>query len=195
MTEDFHLYIDSNESDEMLLKRISARDGDAFLTLYRRYRLRLFALVLRILKDRATAEEVLQDVFQRLWDHPEKFDPSKGQLLSWLLTVARNISLDHKRKESRRASLNVYPDVESQVELVSLTERTLDPETIHSIRQVLNTLPAEQKRVLELAYFEGLTHPELADSLGESLGTVKTRIRLGMQKLKQAMSLGLLYSK
>jgi RNA polymerase sigma-70 factor (ECF subfamily) len=81
------------------------------------------------------------------------------------------------------------------VELASLTEHRLDAETIHSVRQVLETLPDEQKRVLELSYFEGLTHPELAETLGESLGTVKTRIRLGMQKLKNAMSLGLLQSK
>lgn len=182
MLADLHLL-----TDEELLDRLSARDGDALMALYRRYKLRVFALVLRILKDRATAEEVLQDLFQRLWDHPEKYDASKGQLLVWLLTVARNISLDHKRKESRRAAFYVYPNVE--------TIHRLDPETIHSVRQVLDTLPAEQKRVLELSYFEGLTHPELAESLGESLGTIKTRIRLGMQKLKQAMSLGSLQSK
>ncbi len=190
MSEDLNVL-----SDEELLRRVHAREGDALMALYRRYRLRVFALVLRILQDRPTAEEVLQDLFQKLWDHPEKFDSSKGELLSWLLTVARNISLDHKRKESRRASFYVYPDVETQVELASLTEHRLDAETIHSVRQVLETLPEEQKRVLELSYFEGLTHPELAETLGESLGTVKTRIRLGMQKLKNAMSLGLLQSK
>ncbi len=190
MTPDLNLL-----SDADLLSHVRSRDGDALMALYRRYRLRIFALVLRILQDRCTAEEVLQDLFQRLWDHPEKYDSSKGELLSWLLTVARNISLDHKRKESRRASFYVYPDVETQVELASLTERRLDAETIHSVRQVLDTLPEEQRRVLELSYFEGLTHPELADTLGESLGTVKTRIRLGMQKLKHAMRLGLLQSK
>ena len=124
-------------SDEDLLSHVRSRDGDALMALYRRYRLRIFALVLRILQDRCTAEEVLQDLFQRLWDHPEKYDSSKGELLSWLLTVARNISLDHKRKESRRAGFYVYPDVETQVELASLTERRLDAETIHSVRQVL----------------------------------------------------------
>lgn len=182
-------------SDDELLQRVRSREGDALMALYRRYRLRAFALVLRILQDRHTAEEVLQDLFQKLWDHPEKFDSSKGELLSWLLTVARNISLDYKRKESRRASFYVYPDVETQVALASLTEHRLDAETIHSVRQVLETLPEEQKRVLELSYFEGLTHPELAETLGESLGTVKTRIRLGMNKLKHAMRLGLLQSK
>lgn len=172
--------------DEALLIRIRERDGDALLELYRRYRLRVFALILRILKDRALAEEVLQDVFQRLWDHPEKFDPSKGQLLGWLITVARNISLDHKRKESRRSIYHVYTN-----EACS-PDPALSAEVVQSVRQVLENLPPEQKQVLELSYFEGLTHLELSEQLGESLGTVKTRIRLGMQKLKQALTLGLL---
>ena len=172
--------------DEALLIRIRERDGDALLELYRRYRLRVFALILRILKDRALAEEVLQDVFQRLWDHPEKFDPSKGQLLGWLITVARNISLDHKRKESRRSIYHVYTNEASS------PDPALSAEVVQSVRQVLENLPPEQKQVLELSYFEGLTHLELSEQLGESLGTVKTRIRLGMQKLKQALTLGLL---
>lgn len=192
MPEDLLLQSESLETDALLLSRIHNRDGEALLLLYRRYRLRVFALILRILKDRPLAEEVLQDVFQRLWDHPEKYDPAKGQLLSWLLTVARNISLDHKRKESRRAVHHVYPDEANQLPPLPAADYSLAPETIHSIRQVLETLPAEQKAVLELSYYEGLTHPELADHLGESLGTVKTRIRLGMQKLKQALNLGLL---
>lgn len=178
--------------DQQLLVLISERKDDGLLDLYARYRLRVFALVLRILKDRELAEEVLQDVFQRLWDHPEKYNAEKGVLLAWLLTVARNISLDHKRKESRRAVYHVYPNEVSEIESCSASAPRFDPETIYAIRQVLTTLPPEQKRVLELAYFEGLTHPELAEQLGESLGTVKTRIRLGMQKMKQAMGLGLL---
>jgi RNA polymerase sigma-70 factor (ECF subfamily) len=176
-------------TDEELLARVRTRDGEALLELYRIYRLRVFALILRIVQDRPVAEEVLQDVFQRLWDHPEKYDAGKGQLLAWLLTVARNISLDHKRKESRRAVYHVYPDEASQLESLPLVPSSFSPESIQMIRQVLETLPVEQKQVLELSYYEGLTHCEVADQLGESLGTVKTRIRLGMQKLKQAFRL------
>ncbi|MFN8684752.1 MAG: RNA polymerase sigma factor [Acidobacteriota bacterium] len=179
------------DSDEHLLSRIRCREGEALLLVYRRYRLRVFALILRILKDRPLAEEVLQDVFQRLWDHHEKFDPAKGQLLAWLLTVARNISLDHKRKESRRAAHHVYRDEVHQLDPLPAMNPSLDPATTQSLRQLLETLPVEQKTVLELSYYEGLTHPELAEQLGESVGTIKTRIRLGMQKLKQAFHLGL----
>ncbi len=164
-------------TDGELVERIRQRDGDALLILYRRYRLRVFALTLKILKNREVAEEVLQDVFQRLWDAPDKYDESKGQLLGWLVTVARNLSLDHKRKESRRATYHVYPN-----ETVPMPA-----EDLQSIRQALATLPPEQKDVLELSYWEGLTHSELAERLGESLGTVKTRIRLGMAKVKQAL--------
>jgi RNA polymerase sigma-70 factor, ECF subfamily len=182
------MQVDDLLTDGELLERVKQRDGEALLVLYRRYRLRVFALILRVLQDRPQAEEVLQDVFQRLWDHPEKFDPAKGQLLAWLLTVGRNISLDHKRKESRRAVYHVYPDEAAP----AAVDCPLDAETIHSVRQVLETLPEEQKRVLEMSYYDGLTHVELAEQLGESLGTVKTRIRLGMQKLKQGLRLGLL---
>jgi RNA polymerase sigma-70 factor (ECF subfamily) len=190
MREDLLLESVGLDSDEQLLARVRSRDGEALLVVYRRYRLRVFALILRILKDRPLAEEVLQDVFQRLWDHPEKYDPAKGQLLAWLLAVARNISLDHKRKESRRAIHHVYPDDVQQLDPLPAMNPSLDLAAVQSLRQVLDTLPVEQKTVLELSYFEGLTHPELAEQLGESLGTVKTRIRLGMQKLKQAFHLG-----
>jgi RNA polymerase sigma-70 factor (ECF subfamily) len=189
MREDLLLESVGLDADEQLLSRIRLRDGEALLLIYRRYRLRVFALILRILKDRPLAEEVLQDVFQRLWDHPEKYDPAKGYLLAWLLTVARNISLDHRRKESRRAVHHVHSDEAYQFEPHSAMDPSLAPETVQSLRQVLDTLPPDQKIVLELSYYEGLTHPELADHLGESLGTIKTRIRLGMQKLKQAFNL------
>jgi RNA polymerase sigma-70 factor (ECF subfamily) len=192
MPEEILLQSDSLATDAELLRELRLRNGDALLVLYHRYRLRIFALTLRILKNHSQAEEALQDVFQRLWDHPEKFDAAKGPLLAWLLTVARNISLDYKRKESRRAVYHVYPDEASQVEAPRNTVVNLDFETAHSLRQALHTLPAEQRRVLELAYYDGMTHPELAEQLGESLGTVKTRIRLGMQKLKQAFRLEIL---
>ncbi|MFO0282808.1 MAG: RNA polymerase sigma factor, partial [Acidobacteriota bacterium] len=122
------------DSDEHLVSRIRRRDGEALLLVYRRYRLRVFALILRILKNRPLAEEVLQDVFQRLWDYHEKFDPAKGQLLAWLLTVARNLSLDHKRKESRRAAHHVYPDGIDQLDPVPAMNPSLDPATVQSLR-------------------------------------------------------------
>lgn len=182
---------EGGESDAFLLERVGVRDSEALLLLYGRYKLRVFSLILRILKDRQASEEVLQDVFQRLWDRPEMYQPGKGLLLSWLLTVARNISLDYKRKESRRARYYVISDEEYELQAASSVSG-LDFESVQAMRTMLEELPAEQRKVLELAYFEGLTHPELAAETGESLGTVKTRIRLGLQKLRKALQAGLL---
>lgn len=182
---------EGGESDAFLLERVAARDSEAFLLLYGRYKLRVFSLILRILKDRQLSEEALQDVFQRLWDRPEMYRSDKGLLLSLLLTVARNISLDYKRKESRRARYYVIPVEEYELRAASSVSG-LDFESVQAMRKMLDELPAEQRSTLELAYFEGLTHQELAAETGESLGTVKTRIRLGLQKLKKALQAGLL---
>jgi RNA polymerase sigma-70 factor (ECF subfamily) len=180
-----------DHEDAELLAGIARRDSDAFLRLYRKYNTRVFSLVFRILGDRAAAEEVLQDAFYRLWDRSELYQPQKGQLISWLLTVARNLALDHKRKESRRVESSVFAvgedcagiDLDTLPEMASL----VDPDLSRSIQGVMAELPGEQKEVIELAYFEGLTHQELSDKLGQSLGTVKTRIRLGLAKLRKAL--------
>jgi RNA polymerase sigma-70 factor, ECF subfamily len=190
MADSAHQRLERNESDEFLLERVVARDQEAFLALYLRYKNRVFSLILTILKDRPLSEEVLQDLFQKLWDRPEMYQSAKGHLLSWLLTVARNISLDYKRKESRRARYYVVPDEDFEVNAIAACP-TLDPESLQSIQKLLATLPAEQKKALDLAYFEGLTHPEMAAETGESLGTMKTRIRLGLQKLRTALRAGM----
>ncbi len=181
-----------DQEDVELLAGIARRDSDSLLRLYRKYSHRVFSLVYRILGDRPAAEEVLQDTFYRLWERSQLYQPEKGQLISWLLTVARNLALDHKRKESRRADSNVsvmggeFSGVDPD-SLPATSSALEDPDFGPTIRRVLERLPAEQKKVIELAYFEGLTHQELADKLGQSLGTVKTRIRLGLSKLREAM--------
>lgn len=179
-------------SDALLMERVVRRDAEAFVTLYRRYRLRVFSLILHMVKDRGHAEEILQDVFQRLWDRGEQYQAGQGQLLSWLLSVARNCSIDFLRKESRRGGLCVSMDEEFQQQAMQLAGHAMDAETVRSVRQALEALPPEQSRVLELTYFEGLTQQEMAEELGESLGTIKTRVRLGMEKLKQAVRVGIL---
>jgi RNA polymerase sigma-70 factor (ECF subfamily) len=180
-----------DEEDVELLAGIARRDSDALLRLYRKYNRRVFSLVYRILDDSAAAEEVLQDTFYRLWDRSQLYQPEKGQLISWLFTVARNLALDHKRKESRRADSSVFLSGEesAEMDLDSLPAMASleDPDLGRTISKAMEQLPAEQKKAIELAYFEGLTHQELSDKLGQSLGTVKTRIRLGLSKLREAM--------
>jgi RNA polymerase sigma-70 factor, ECF subfamily len=179
-------------SDAILMERVAGRDAEAFVTLYRRHRLRVFSLILHMVKDRGHAEEILQDVFQRVWDRASMYQASQGQLLSWLLSVARNCCLDFLRKESRRGGFCVSLYEEFQQEAVTAAAPVLEVETVRSVRQALEALPPEQARVLKLTYFDGLTQQEMAEELGESLGTIKTRVRLGMEKLKQAARVGIL---
>ena len=110
----------------------------------------------------------------------------KGALLSWLFRVARNGALDFLRKESRRGDFDVV-FIEGEPELEDLHEDVLSVETAFAVRDALSALPNAQKRLIELAYFEGLTHSELAEQTGESLGTVKSRIRLGLKKLRDVL--------
>lgn len=178
------------QDDSFLLAQVEKRDPDALQALYRKYSSRVFSLIYRIVENRSAAEELLQDTFYRLWERPHFYSAEKGTLVSWLLTVGRNIALDHKRKESRRAAHHVITpgdgegfDIENLPEIGALT----DPDLSRSIRQAMESLPPAQKSTLEMAYFEGLTHQELAERTGESLGTVKTRIRLGISKLREAL--------
>jgi RNA polymerase sigma-70 factor (ECF subfamily) len=174
--------------DSRLIAQLRQRDSEALLALYRKYRLRVFSLVYRILEDRGAAEEVLQDTFFRLWERPQFYDSEKGPLVAWLLTVARNLALDHKRKESRRVQSCVLTNegnavLDSIPDMIALQDPSLAP----ALRQAMELLPPNQKVAIEMAYFEGLTHSELAERLGESLGTVKTRIRLGLSKMRETM--------
>lgn len=171
------------------LERLRARDPEALVALYREYGQRMFSLAFRLLNDRGAAEEVVQDVFWKLWQQPEMYRPEAGRLIAWLCTVTRNLALDRKRKENRRAAAGVSIDVSliedpaGDPQLLSLADPFLS-RTMHS---ALENLPGDQRQVIELAYFEGMTHAEMAESLGEALGTVKTRLRLGLDKLRAAM--------
>lgn len=182
---------EQDQDDVDLLAGIARRDSDALLSLYRKYNGRVFSVIYRILDNRAAAEEVLQDTFYRLWDRSQLYQPEKGQLIWWLLTVARNLALDHKRKESRRMDSNVFSKGElwdgAELDRLPGAASEDDPDLRRTIQRVMEELPDEQKRAIELAYFEGLTHQELSEKLGQSLGTVKTRIRLGLSKLRKAM--------
>ena len=179
---------DPQESE--LLQRLRLRDPEAVTALYRLYGQRLFSVSFRLLADRGAAEEVVQDVFCKLWQHPEMFRPESGILIAWLYTVTRNLALDRKRKENRRPVEDVFNDMTApsaamaQSDLLALA----DPFLARNMRGALETLPPEQRTAVELAYFEGMTHSEIAETLNEALGTVKTRLRLGLNKLRAAMS-------
>jgi RNA polymerase sigma-70 factor (ECF subfamily) len=178
--------------DEALMLAIAAHDEHAFAVLYDRYIDLVYSASYRVLADAGLAEDTAQDVFVRLWNRPETFIAERGRFMSWLMSVTRNRAVDELRARGRRrkregSSLG-EPD-EAAEPLFSADP--IDPQgsaELHedqmTVRRALMALPGDQRMALELAYFGGFTHPEIAARLHEPLGTVKTSIRLGMQKLR-----------
>ena len=166
--------------DSELVGRLTLRDQRALVELYRRHARRLYPLIRRIVTNEGLAEEILQDVFVRLWTRASLYRAEEGQLLAWLITMARNLALDALRKDSRwRGQL----EFEESLHEGSPAER-LEPDvdTTLSVRHALSTLPDDQRRAVELAYFAGMTHAELAAHLNQPLGTVKSRLQAGARQ-------------
>jgi RNA polymerase sigma-70 factor (ECF subfamily) len=182
--------------DEELMDRLAGRDLIAFEALYDRYGDLVYSVSLRIVGDTYVAEDVTQDVFLRVWRRPDHFDLSRGKFVTWLLSVARNRSIDQRRSQSRRMRHESPPAAEEEDLLPSEDARddpalaTVLSEERAAVRQALEVLPPEQKLAIQLAYFSGMTQQEIANTLGQPLGTVKTRMRLGMQKMRNALEQG-----
>ena len=175
-------------TDEELVALLATRDIEAFETLYDRYGTLVYSTVLRVVKDVHLAEDTSQEVFLRIWRRSDRYIPERGRFVSWLLSVARNEAVDQVRSRGRRWRHEVTSE---EPERVLPAGDSHDPALMaeladerQRVRQVLAKLPAEQRKAIELAYFGGYTQQEIAALLSEPLGTVKTRIRLGMQKLR-----------
>lgn len=177
----------SQLNDDILLQRVAARDGDALLTLHQRYANLVYSMAWRVLQDVGLAEEVTQDVFMKLWRQGQRYDPARGRFSAWLLSVTRFAAIDRLRREGRQPlSIEVgagAPDEPDGMEMLPATDHEAWERGQH-LRLLLEQLPSEQRLVLELAYFGGLTHSELAEQLGLPLGTVKGRLRLGLERLR-----------
>lgn len=180
-------------SDEELMQRLSYRDLRAFEALYDRYGDLVYSTCLRVLRDAQLAEDMVQEIFLRLWRKPESYVPQRGRFPTWLLSVTRNRSVDEVRSRGRRqrhentSSPQQERDLPaSQEQDPALSAQLADQQRL--IRACLAELPGEQRLAIELAYFGGLTQQEIAVKLSQPLGTVKTRIRLGMQKLRIAIT-------
>jgi RNA polymerase sigma-70 factor (ECF subfamily) len=161
---------------------IRSGDENAMAALYDRYSSIVYSVALRVLGDTYAAEDVLQEVFMQLWRNPGAFDSSRGNMAAWLAVIARNRAIDSLRKRRPETDIadvvvSVDPDMAGDAERARAMEK---------VRGALGTMPAAQRTALEMAYFEGLTHTEIASKTGEPRGTIKTRIRAGLLALRKA---------
>ena len=178
---------EENDSDGFLARQIAKRDVSALEAVYNRYSRPVYSLARRLLRDDETTEEVVQEVFMRLWTRADEFDSARGRLLPWLLTITHHRAIDELR---RRRARGQHDDID--IVLATAEAADGDPaheaalaETREAVRQALQHLPEAQRRPIELAYFGGLSQAEIATMLDEPLGTIKTRMRLALQKLRE----------
>jgi RNA polymerase sigma-70 factor, ECF subfamily len=170
--------------DAMLVSAIRSGDEQAMAQLYERHSAVVYSVALRVLGDTAAAEDILQEVFMQLWRSPGAFDANRGSLPGWLAVITRNRAIDSLRK--RRPETDITDVVVC-----------FEPDMLHSvdwslalekIRSALGSMPPSQRSALEMAFFQGLTHSEIAEKTGEALGTIKTRIRTGLLTLRKAFN-------
>jgi RNA polymerase sigma-70 factor, ECF subfamily len=177
----------SEPSDSALVAAIERRDADALATLYDRHAPRLLGLAWRIVGETGEAEEVVQEVFLYVWRAAGTFDPGRGSVLAWLLVATRSRAIDRIR--TRRPAATADSSGRDPLQELSSGDdvegASASREWESTCRESVGSLPPDQRRVLELAYYEGLTHQEIAERTGTPLGTVKTRIRLGLMKLRE----------
>ena len=179
-------------SDEQLIAQVARGDTAAYEMLYDRYSSAAMGLALKITGDKALAEEVLQETFWRVWRKADLFQTQRGVFASWFFGIARNLSIDMLRRRRTQAQ----PAEESDQVIEQTADPSLDvPETAwlrvkhQQMRVAIESLPSEQRYVIELAYFRGMTRQEIAQATGEPLGTIHTRARLALQKLRDELQL------
>jgi RNA polymerase sigma-70 factor (ECF subfamily) len=174
---------EDHRRDVAILARIVARDGTAVGELYDRHSRLLYGLILKIIKDRGEAEEMLQEVFVQVWTRADTYNVQLGTPIAWLVRIARNRAIDRLRANTVRArtveATPLPPPVETPETRAAMSEQE------RAVARALEALPHDQRQLIEFAYFSGLTQSELATRFGLPLGTVKTRVRTGMMTLRR----------
>ena len=180
-------------ADEELMPLIAARDADALEVVYDRHGGAAYSLAYRIVGERAAAEDVVQEAFISIWRSGARYDRARGSVRSWMLGVVRNRAIDLLRSKTGRARLDF--DDDTILEQRGAGERTeemaMERETADEVRGAIGELPHDQSKVIELAYFGGFSHSEIAEMLSVPLGTVKGRMRLGLEKMRSELAEGL----
>ncbi len=167
-----------------MLERVVRKDEEALSALYDRYSGLVYSEAKRILRDTGAAEEILQDLFYQIWRTAERFDEARGSLGGWLLVAARNRAISRLRRKTGKTEELKENGVGLRVDLESRTAQNL---LLEKVRGVMQELPEGQREAVELAYFEGMSHTEIAEKTGQPLGTIKTRIRSAMETLKRVL--------
>jgi RNA polymerase sigma-70 factor (ECF subfamily) len=174
----------SAQDDSALLALVERGDEQAMASLFDRYSKVVYSVSLRVLRDPASAEDVLQEIFMQIWRNPGGFVATRGSLGGWLTVVARNRSIDALRRKKPSEQVEEMA-LASNYNLADEAERN---SLIEKARGVIRLLPIEQRKTLEMAFFDGLTHSEIAEMTGDPLGTVKTRIRSALSSLRKAFT-------
>jgi RNA polymerase sigma-70 factor (ECF subfamily) len=179
--------------DDELMRRLFHRDRRAFEAMFDRYGDLVYSTALRVLRDPHLAEDMSQEIFVRLWRKPDSYVAERGRFLTWLISVTRNRAVDEVRSRGRRQRHETASPEEQERELPAGNANdpalnALLAEEARAVRAALAGIPGEQREVIELAYFGGFTQQEISQRLSQPLGTVKTRIRLGMHKLRAALA-------
>ena len=186
------VHADSGDEVE-LMKRIKAKDEQALERLYDLYSRLLFGMVMSIVKKREEAEDVLQEIFIRVWNKADSFDEERGNVYSWIVTLSRNRAIDYIRsrryKDQQQESVSIGEDeFIPEADKHDPLETTIFSDRAELVRRALEELPDKQSEVLKIAYYRGMTQSEIAEHLDIPLGTVKTRMRQGMIKLKNILT-------
>jgi len=180
--------------DEQLAIRLQRRDPDAMTDLYDRFGRMAWSVIVAIVRDHGVAEDLVQETFLRVWNRVHAFEPGRGALGPWLLAIARNRAIDHLRSSSGRMGNNAWElDVHEHPSLfVDMEREVLNADHGRLIRKAIAGLNANQQKVIELAYYEGLSQTEMAERMGEPLGTVKTWVRAALKHLRESLGQGVM---
>jgi RNA polymerase sigma-70 factor (ECF subfamily) len=179
----------ADEGDRNLAERLKRREPQAMADLYDRYGRLAYSLIFRIVRDTGIAEDLVQETFLRVWNRAQGFDSERGALGAWLLAVARNRAIDYLRSSGGRMSRNCFEIQETENPAVfrDFEKEVLNSDQVRRIRFALEKLNPNQRNVIELAYFEGLSQTEMADRMGQPLGTVKTWVRTALKSLREEL--------
>jgi RNA polymerase sigma-70 factor (ECF subfamily) len=181
------LALEFGESDPELAERLKRREPQAMAELYDRYGRQAYSLSLRIVRDQEMAEDLVQETFIRVWSRAQAFDSHRGALGAWVLAVARNRAIDYLRSVDGRMARSSYElvEMENPALFANVESQIVMSDQADRIREAMSKLSPSQRIVIELAYFEGLSQTEMAEKLGQPLGTIKTWVRTALKNLRE----------